>query len=130
MLKIIILFITLIHSVLSYSGNIIFPKNNEKCITVIQECSFNKDLKCNVTFCGKSHLNFILNKYITETNIIGKRFSSNLEAERFIQSNLPKDLSHLYIQSIDKEFLTPDDYSSRRLLIIMNKNSIENIIIG
>jgi hypothetical protein len=119
--KLMIVFMTITNT--AFAQNIVFPRQEQKCIEVKQSCSFNPNSMCIKTYCGQSYNQYTLDQFTQQNMVIGKKFNNPIEIEEYFKKNLPKDINWLPIRTLEQG-VPQGEFESRRITIIITSNNI------
>jgi len=122
----------------SKQNEIVFPSekrpfSKEECALIKRPCSFDEKKICSKKYCGVYLSQFILDEFVKQNRLIGKKFHSIFDLEDFLKKNLPKELSHMSINLTSKDSINKnkENFNSNRINVILNSdNYIIKFIIG
>lgn len=130
MKKYFIICLLLLSTPIVFAQNVIFPRQEQRCLDIKQSCSFNPNAKCIKTYCGQSYNQYLLDQFVQQNMIIGKKFINPLEIEEYFKTNLPKDVNWFPLRTIEQGLILGDFESKRITIIITNNNIILSVKIG
>lgn len=123
-------------SIAQTSEEVVFPrahdvKEKQKCVVVKKPCSYDQNQICTKEYCGINLKQDRLEQFITEHQVIGKKFRSLFDLEDYMKNNLPDEFKSMYINLMKKEMKTKDTFNPNRINVVLDKdNYILKVFIG
>jgi hypothetical protein len=116
------------------TGAVVFPGpedvlNKNKCTVVQRPCTFDEGQICTVKYCGVQIKQAVLDTFVKNHQLIGRRFPSIFDLETYVKKNLPPELSYMTVAfSYKKSDLK--NYNPNRINILLDsKDYINKIVI-